>query len=233
MAIIPSSAPIRPEARIPAAGALTLHVLHADDLGGGSGRAVSGPGMRQALAWHLGTPPADDALWRNSEGKPALRCGTVQFNVSHAGPWLYVLVGSAPVGVDVERLRPLRGGGALAAYFAALGGAPAVPADVPRLWSRAEAVGKCLGTGMTLPLDRLDLPAGTLAAPACCRTAQGAVWLATAPAPQGWCAHIASAGPFGRLDVVCAAPRRALLAGAGNMDMEWMDHERKTDAILR
>jgi 4'-phosphopantetheinyl transferase len=125
-------------------------------------RAVVARGMlRTILAAQLGTFPAGLTFRYSSKGKPSLPDADgvrVPFSVSHSGDWVLIGVGGAGrVGVDIERLRPLRDLGRIAErYFAPreIDSLRRVPDDA-RLgafysgWTAKEAYVKAVGGGIS------------------------------------------------------------------------------------
>lgn len=110
---------------------------------------------------------------RGPAGKPWFPARPdVHFNVSHSGGLLLCGAGTAPVGVDIERVRPRRDGlaryvlsEAEYAWFQARG---ARWEDLYGLWTLKEARCKCTGGGLDRPPRRIAVPllgpgeAGTL-----------------------------------------------------------------------
>lgn len=133
--------------------------------------------VRSVLATHLGLSPAEIAVTRTETGKPVV-AHALHFNVSHSGDLiLLALSEQRPVGVDVERRRPLSDVARLERRWltpeerhelAGLRGAGVDESDAfLRVWSRKEARLKALGVGIAgaasapvrdveaLPLDEL------------------------------------------------------------------------------
>jgi len=153
--------------------------------------------LRAILARYLAIPPERVALDTGRHGKPRLGGGgDLRFNVSHAADLAVCAVARGrEVGVDVEQVRHDLAGEAVAARVlsAAEAAALATAPDERRtatffdLWTRKEAYGKGLGTGLGA-LERLEVvpePAGWILVP-----------LATAP---GFAATIAIEGKEYRL----------------------------------
>jgi 4'-phosphopantetheinyl transferase len=128
--------------------------------------------LRELLARYTGRAPRAIALRLESGGKPRLD-GEVSgaelfFNLSHSA-WiaLFAFSGDGPVGVDVERGRPSLERLVPAAALGqtrtqALDAPPDHPAGAEflRRWTRAEAVGKCLGTGIGIEAGAAELIPG-------------------------------------------------------------------------
>jgi 4'-phosphopantetheinyl transferase len=63
--------------------------------------------LRLSLSRYAGEDPGRLCFIYGEHGKPALAFSGVNFNLSHAGDWAVIAVArSAPVGVDIERIRP-------------------------------------------------------------------------------------------------------------------------------
>lgn len=142
------------------AAAMTNPVLRA--------RFVVSRGLRRKfLAEALGCDPAELAFAEESGTKPHLRdaCGW-DFNVSHAGDYVALVVGRGEVGVDLEKTRPVRDVAAVVGrYFhpdeAAAWRTLALPEQEAAfflIWSAREAAMKCAGTGLAggLGKTRID-----------------------------------------------------------------------------
>jgi 4'-phosphopantetheinyl transferase len=132
--------------------------------------AVGRARLRQLLASRLDIAPAEVELVHGAHGKPALSRrfadSGLRFNVSHSGDVVvYAFSRDREIGVDVEAVRALRDGDALAARvfspreyeaYRAL-----APVDRPlgffNGWTRKEAFIKALGEGLSLALDCFDV----------------------------------------------------------------------------
>lgn len=111
--------------------------------------------LRDVLGRYLELEAAEIELHFGSRGKPMLAAPDppLRFNLSHSGGLALVAISQErEVGVDVERLRER-------------------PVAFYESWVRREAVAKCLGTGLGVPLPRasvsvaeIDAQAGFVAA---------------------------------------------------------------------
>ncbi|ADB50878.1 4'-phosphopantetheinyl transferase family protein [Conexibacter woesei] len=96
-------------------------------------------------------------------GRPRIAGGALEASVSHSGDYAAVAVTRAgPVGVDVERIRPLDHG-ALADDVCAPQERDAVTglSAFHVLWTRKESALKATGAGLTLPLEEVVVTAPT------------------------------------------------------------------------
>lgn len=148
--------------------------------------------LRRVLGEWLGTDPARLVLASDALGRPHLRDGGPDFNLSHAEDRVVVAVAAeGQVGIDLEACRPLPDRDALArhvmdrAELAAFEALPAGERDVAfyRLWTRKEAVLKALGTGFSR--DPRSLHIGIGAQPAL-GDAPGDARVLDMPAPAGF-----------------------------------------------
>jgi 4'-phosphopantetheinyl transferase len=115
--------------------------------------------LRRVLGRQLGVAPAAIAFEYGPSGKPALagRAGP-RFNVSHSDRYALIAVAAAEVGVDLERIRPLKDMDQLAARVFSDGERRAlatVPAGARAEaffagWTRKEAYIKARGDGIGL-----------------------------------------------------------------------------------
>lgn len=111
-------------------------------------------------AWKDRNLPPDAALAKTVLGKPYLKdWPDVQFNLSHSGAYGVCAISNAPVGVDVEMIRPLRQDVAKRFFTKTEQGyLSARPAEeFFRLWTRKESFTKAIGKGLTLPMDRFSV----------------------------------------------------------------------------
>jgi 4'-phosphopantetheinyl transferase len=133
---------------------------------------VAHAGLRKILAKYILIDPASIQFEFNSFGKPGLAAGNAKenfhFNLSHSNKLALVAVArDRPVGVDVERIKPLTDHLKIAGrYFSpdeteALHKLPASQSQVAfvQLWTGKEALIKARGSGLSLALDQFSLAA--------------------------------------------------------------------------
>jgi len=125
--------------------------------------------LRELLGGYLDAAPVDVALSMSDRGKPVLRDADrnpIEFSVSHSGGLaLYAFARGVRIGVDVERIRPMRDVRGLAervlsrAEFDAFErlDAPERARAFFATWTRKEAFVKARGTGIAGQLDRFDV----------------------------------------------------------------------------
>ncbi|MEU6077680.1 4'-phosphopantetheinyl transferase superfamily protein [Micromonospora sp. NPDC047074] len=144
----------------PVPGRDTAYVWICQGVGGRP--APAGPLLRRAGAALLGCPEAEIVAGHDRDGRPlvTVRGGDARaglaVSVSRAGGVVAVAARvGGPVGVDVERCRPLPALALARRWFAPaeaawLAGRPdgGRVADFLRLWTAKEAVGKALGVGL-------------------------------------------------------------------------------------
>jgi 4'-phosphopantetheinyl transferase len=137
--------------------------------------------LRLLLGQYLGTEPRALRFSYGPNGKPALADdrSDLRFNLAHSGALaVCALTRGSEVGVDVERLRPIRDAeGVAQSAFS--------PREVARLeslpeparlrafyeaWTRKEAFLKALGHGLARPLDSFDVTLGPGEPPRLLRT---------------------------------------------------------------
>ena len=146
--------------------------------------------MREVLATYTGQSPAHLRFDYGASGKPSLADDLgvrPHFNLSHTVDLAALAITvDHPLGVDIERVRPLKediaGRFFSPAEVAALGALPVDARETAfyRCWTRKEAFVKATGHGLGFPLDSFDVTL-TADAPAILRIAgqspqQVALW---------------------------------------------------------
>jgi 4'-phosphopantetheinyl transferase len=123
--------------------------------------------LRRILGRYLGEP-RNVRLSYGARGKPFLADASIQFNLAHAEDQALIAVSEGrAVGVDMEKIAPLKETGLAAAVFSAheveiLNALPE-PARMGAFytgWTRKEAYIKARGEGLALPLPSVDLGLG-------------------------------------------------------------------------
>ena len=93
----------------------------------------------------------------NAHGKPEFPAdrGLPHFNISHSGTKAVLAVSDKEVGIDIQEIRPVRGAKVSDRFFTEkekrLAGSDTNA--FYGLWTRKEAYGKCLGTGLMPVMD--------------------------------------------------------------------------------
>jgi 4'-phosphopantetheinyl transferase len=153
--------------------------------------------LREVLARLLGAKPGEVAVGTGARGKPAVAVPGVDlsFNSSHSGGWaLFALAWGEELGVDLELGRRAPDARPLAERFFAPEEAAYLAACAPErlesaffsLWTRKEAVVKCVGEGLHLGLDAFALTPATAASServALEAAPNGALWVHALPPP--------------------------------------------------
>ncbi len=134
-------------------------------------RYTAGRGLlRWLLGRYLDIGPAEVELVYSSDGKPALAPRSsgagIHFNLSHSENLaLFAFTRAGAVGVDVERIRPMKGAKDLVARFFSRRESELFqklaedqqPAAFFNLWTRKEALLKATGKGITGGLHELEV----------------------------------------------------------------------------
>ncbi len=127
-------------------------------------RRLSHIALRILLECHLGPAIRCEPFFANASGKPSLETHDIHFSLAHTQGLALVALGSAgPLGIDIERVRPVRIPDARRAPIEA--GAVALALGEPLLdtdrdqrflnaWVRIEAVAKAHGSGVAPLLER-------------------------------------------------------------------------------
>ena len=127
--------------------------------------------LRTVLGIYLSVPAGTIEFNYGPHGKPSVQECALEFNLSHASDWAYLAISeSAPVGIDVERLRvPSRHGWLNLArrFFSASEVAELTAMPLYKqteaffaCWTRKEAYIKLHGRGLSLPLAQFSVSAG-------------------------------------------------------------------------
>ena len=140
---------------------------------GGKARYLTAHGMlRIVLGRALATAPSALRFQEGARGKPSLAppaaVPTPHFNISHSGDAAVVALAGAELGVDVESLRPVARAERLAARFfsdrerQSLANLPAGLYDPAFLaiWTAKEAYLKAVGSGISMPLRKIEIDVG-------------------------------------------------------------------------
>ena len=125
--------------------------------------------LRCLLGWATDCHPARVSIAANCYGKPHLGDGRqdIQMNTSHSGDFVvHALTQGGPVGVDVERLRPMAELASITSRFAPDEAVElsCLPEGLREssffaLWTRKEAYVKGLGTGFSKALNSFSMTA--------------------------------------------------------------------------
>ncbi|MFF3505750.1 4'-phosphopantetheinyl transferase family protein [Streptomyces sp. NPDC003247] len=133
--------------------------------------AAAHTAVRAVLARYLGTEPGKVALGRAAcpqcgdprHGRPVVLHHELTFSLSRSGPsWLLALSTGHPVGVDLERERPVDLDAMARSALSPAERAGLARADdrrrewLFRCWTRKEAVVKASGAGVGAPLRRVE-----------------------------------------------------------------------------
>lgn len=131
--------------------------------------------LREILAQHLSQQAKKIEFETNENGKPWLKNSknekNIFFNLSHSGSRAIVAVTSlCEIGVDVEKQKKVAELDAIANRFfsqseqKALASLPSSQRQAAffRIWTRKEALIKANGLGMSMPLDKFNVPISTL-----------------------------------------------------------------------
>jgi 4'-phosphopantetheinyl transferase len=128
--------------------------------------AASRVALRSLLGKYLSLGAKDVQIVSDAGGKPRLTIGELNFNLAHSGDvTLIAVTRGCPIGVDVERLRPVDCSQEIAtrnfhpAEIAVIAAADAgeLAECFLRCWTRKEAVLKAVGIGLGYPLNAFNV----------------------------------------------------------------------------
>jgi 4'-phosphopantetheinyl transferase len=135
--------------------------------------------LRQMLSQYLDLTPAEIVFSYGQQGKPAVEGNDLQFNLSHSGDRaVYAISAKDPVGIDLEYIHPLPATDLVDRFFSANEQAifHRLPVSLQQAaffhaWTQKEAYLKACGTGLSTPLDQIEVsidprtPAAIISAP--------------------------------------------------------------------
>ncbi len=116
--------------------------------------------LRRILSRYTGVPPANLSFSASPHGKPYLE-SPIRFNLSHSeGFAMLAITCGRELGVDIEVLRPYPDAASIAAHYFhpdELAGSGAREDAFLRLWTMKEAYLKCVGMGLSRPLNSFSI----------------------------------------------------------------------------
>ena len=135
--------------------------------------------LRQILSQYLDLTPAEIEFSYGQQGKPAVENHHLQFNLSHSGDRaVYAISAKFPVGIDLEYIHPLPATDLVDRFFSDNEQAifHRLPVSLQQAaffhaWTQKEAYLKACGTGLSTPLDQIEVsidprtPAAIISAP--------------------------------------------------------------------
>ena len=135
--------------------------------------------LRQILSQYIDLTPAEIVFSYGQQGKPAVENHDLQFNLSHSGDRaVYAISAKYPVGIDLEYIHSLPATDLVDRFFSATeqGIFHRLPVSLQQAaffhaWTQKEAYLKACGTGLSTPLDQIEVsidprtPAAIISAP--------------------------------------------------------------------
>ena len=135
--------------------------------------------LRQILSHYLNCSPVQIVFTYGQQGKPAIEHSKLQFNLSHSHDRAVYAIGSKyPVGIDIEYIYPLPAADLVDRFFSTTERSifHSLPASQQQAaffhaWTQKEAYLKACGTGLSTPLDQIEVsidpstPAAIISAP--------------------------------------------------------------------
>jgi 4'-phosphopantetheinyl transferase len=135
--------------------------------------------LRQILSQYLDLTPVQIAFTHGQQGKPELEGSPIQFNLSHSRDRaVYGISAKFPIGIDLEYIHPLPAADLVDRFFSPVERAifHNLPIDIQQAaffhaWTQKEAYLKACGTGLSTPLDQIEVsidpttPAAIISAP--------------------------------------------------------------------
>jgi 4'-phosphopantetheinyl transferase len=135
--------------------------------------------LREILSKYLDLNPEQIVFTYGQQGKPAIEGNPIQFNLSHSRDRaVYGVSTKQPIGIDLEYIHPIGAAGLVDRFFSSAEQAifHALPESKQQAaffhaWTQKEAYLKACGTGLSTPLDQIevsidpDTPAQIISAP--------------------------------------------------------------------
>jgi 4'-phosphopantetheinyl transferase len=121
--------------------------------------------LRQILSQYLNCNPAQIVFTLGEQGKPAVEGYPIEFNLSHSHDRaVYGISANFPIGIDLEYIHPLPAADLVDRFFSPAEQAifHSLPIDSQQAaffhaWTQKEAYLKACGTGLSTPLDRIEV----------------------------------------------------------------------------
>jgi 4'-phosphopantetheinyl transferase len=121
--------------------------------------------LRQILGKYIDLTPEAIVFNYGQQGKPAIEGKDIQFNLSHsADRAVYALSAKYPVGIDLEQIHPLPAADLVDRFFSSAEQTifHSLPIDLQQAaffhaWTQKEAYLKACGTGLSTPLDKIEV----------------------------------------------------------------------------
>lgn len=121
--------------------------------------------LRQILSQYLNLTPAQIVFKLGEQGKPAVEGHPIEFNLSHSRDRaVYGISAKFPIGIDIEYIHPLPAAELVDRFFSAAEQAifHSLPIDSQQAaffhaWTQKEAYLKACGTGLSTPLDQIEV----------------------------------------------------------------------------
>ena len=184
--------------------------------------------LRQLLGSLLDRPPRSLSIEPGPTGKPRLvgAGNTLQFSLSHSADMALIGVSSSDeLGVDLEHVRTIPAAAAIArrlfsrreADFVVDGGSSRAAKRFLLCWTRKEALGKALGSGLSFDLLRLEMPlasgGGTVSVEGCAGRSAEPYRLLDVPLGSGQVASLAMASSHPGVAGTLGLPRHRFEVG--------------------
>jgi 4'-phosphopantetheinyl transferase len=140
--------------------------------------------LRQILSQYLKLAPAEIRFSYGVQGKPAIEGHELQFNLSHSGDRaIYGITAKQPIGIDLEYIHPIAAADLVDRFFSCA--EQAIFHQLPitlqqaaffHAWTQKEAYLKACGTGLSTPLDQIEVSIDPLTPAAIVATPTNQTW---------------------------------------------------------
>jgi 4'-phosphopantetheinyl transferase len=165
--------------------------------------------LRQILSQYLNITPAEIVFSYGKQGKPAVEGNNLQFNLSHSGDRaVYAISAKYPVGIDLELIHPLPAADLVDRFFSVNEQAifHSLPVEIQQAaffhaWTQKEAYLKACGTGLSTPLDQIEVSIDPRTPPAIITTPLAGIWqIEKLVIPAKYAGSIVIGGEFDRIE---------------------------------
>lgn len=140
--------------------------------------------LRYILSQYLDLPPAQIVFSYGAQGKPTISSCPIEFNLSHSRDRaVYGISTKYPIGIDLEYIHPLAAADLVDRFFSPTEQSlfHNLPIEIQQAaffhaWTQKEAYLKACGTGLSTPLDKIEVSIDPRQSAAILAAPTAAIW---------------------------------------------------------